>query len=276
MSFTRTSEPITLGVLNVTPDSFSDGGLFPTVEDAVRRAAELVADGADLVDVGGESTRPGASPVDEAEEIDRVVPVIERIVGEIGVPVSVDTRKFAVAKAAVAAGATIVNDVSAGADPRMASLGRETHVGFLLMHMRGTPETMQKAPEYPRGVVSEVREFLESRVAAFVEAGVPRERLWIDPGIGFGKTVEHNLALLNGLAAFQAVAGRVAIGTSRKSFLGALEKDAKLPFDDRLPGTLATTLWAYTQGASVFRVHDPRPWKRLLRAWRAVEDVRCA
>jgi dihydropteroate synthase len=266
--------PVILGVLNVTPDSFSDGGRWATADEAVRRGAALLAEGADIVDVGGESTRPGAPAVGEAEELDRVVPVVERLVRELDAPISIDTRKVAVARAAVAAGAILVNDVSGGVDPGMARLGAENpHVRFLLMHMQGTPETMQKAPSYPDGVVTEVRRFLAERVAAFEEAGVERARLWVDPGIGFGKTLAHNLTLLRNLDAFSGLAARVAVGTSRKSFLAAIENDPQLPFDDRLPGTLATQLWAYTHGASVFRVHDPRPWARLLRAWRAVEDV---
>jgi len=228
-------QPVVLGVLDVTSDSFSDGGRWASTEDAVRQARTLLADGADVIDVGGESTRPGAPVVPLQQELDRVLPFIERIVREMADPVSIDTQKFEVASAAVKAGATLVNDISGGADPRMPSLGTHGHVDFLLMHMQGKPTTMQAALTYPRGVVTEVREFLEARVNAFVEAGVPRDHLWIDPGIGFGKTLDHNLTLLNQLSAFHGIAARVAIGTSRKSFLAAIENNTASPFDDRMP-----------------------------------------
>lgn len=266
--------PLVMGVLNVTPDSFSDGGLAFGIEAALVHARRLVAAGADIVDIGGESTRPGATPVALAEELDRVLPVVEACARQLPVRISVDTRKWEVAEAAVRAGATLVNDISGGADARLPGLGADGRVEFLLMHMQGTPETMQRAPSYPRGVVTEVRDALAARVAAFREAGVAPSRIWIDPGIGFGKTVEQNLELLRRLDELGGIGGRVAVGTSRKSFLGTVVGGA--PLVDREPGTLATGLWAYQRGASVFRVHDVAAFRRALVTWRAVEGGRYA
>jgi dihydropteroate synthase len=254
-----------MGVLNVTPDSFSDGGQFTSPAQALAHARALAADGADIIDVGGESTRPGAAAVPLDVELGRVLPVVEGIAG-LGPRVSIDTRKPEVAEAALRAGATIVNDVSGGADPRMAGVVKRHYATIILMHMRGTPETMQQSPEYPRGVVNEVRDFLAGRVRAFVEAGVPLEALWLDPGIGFGKTVEHNLELLHSLDALAGIAGPIVIGTSRKSFLGA-----GLPVAAREPGTIASSLYARAKGASVFRVHDVAAMKRALTVWEAID-----
>lgn len=263
---------LVLGVLNVTPDSFSDGGRYDTVAAALEGARRLVAEGADILDIGGESTRPGAEPVSEDEELRRVLPVVEACVRELGVPVSVDTRKFAVAEAAVRAGATIVNDVSGGTDERLPSLFALGARAFVLMHMQGDPRTMQREPQYPGGVVEELQEFFLRRVEAFVAAGVPYEALWIDPGIGFGKTFAHNRALLARLDAFRGIGARLCIGTSRKSFLALCEDDAKLPFASREPGMIATNLWAYQKGATVFRVHEPALLVRALRAWRTLDS----
>jgi dihydropteroate synthase len=244
-----------MGVVNVTPDSFSDGGLYLDVDAAVAHGQELVADGAALVDVGGESTRPGAEPVPEGVELERVVPVVERLT-TAGTLVSVDTRKAAVAEAAVQAGARIVNDVSAFRhDPAMAGVVAGAGASCCLMHMLGDdPRTMQADPRYG-DVVSDVKAFLEARLAFAVGEGVREDRVWLDPGIGFGKTVDHNLELLRRLGEIVAIGRPVVVGTSRKSFLGKLTGRSER---DREAGTVATNVMAYERGASVFRVHDVR------------------
>ena len=244
-----------MGVLNVTPDSFSDGGLYLDVDAAVAHAREMAAAGAEVVDVGGESTRPGAEPVSEAEELERVVPVVERIAaGGVDARISIDTRKLAVAEAAVAAGARIVNDVSAfRAAPEMAGLVASSGAGCCLMHMLGDdPRTMQADPRYD-DVVADVRAFLEERLAFAVAEGVAEDRVWLDPGIGFGKTLDHNLELLRRLDEIVAIGRPVVIGASRKSFLGKL---TGRPERERVAATVATTVMALERGASVFRVHD--------------------
>jgi dihydropteroate synthase len=243
-----------MGVVNVTPDSFSDGGLFLDTDDAVRHALELAAEGADILDVGGESTRPGAEPVSEDEERRRVVPVLERVAAaRAGVQLSIDTSKPDVAGAALDAGATYVNDVTAfRADPGMAGLVAERGVECCLMHMLGEPRTMQDDPHY-EDVVSDVKAFLEERLAAAVAAGIPEERVQLDPGIGFGKTLEHNLELLRRLDEIAAIGRPVVLGTSRKSFIGRLTgRDVA----GRVHGTVATCVLGYERGARVFRVHD--------------------
>jgi dihydropteroate synthase len=242
-----------MGVVNVTPDSFSDGGLFLEADAAVEHGFRLVDEGADILDVGGESTRPGAEPVGEDEELRRVVPVIERL-AEGPARLSVDTTKVGVARAALAAGASLVNDVSAlRFDPAMAGLVAETGAGCCLMHMLGEPRTMQEDPRYD-DVVSEVKAFLEERLAFAVSEGIDEERVWLDPGIGFGKTVEHNLELLRRLDEIVAVGRPVVVGTSRKSFLAKLA--GRRDEGERLPGTIATNVIALERGATVFRVHD--------------------
>jgi dihydropteroate synthase len=246
--------PLIMGVVNVTPDSFSDGGLFLDADAAVEHGLRLVDEGADILDVGGESTRPGAEPVGEEEERERVLPVVERLARDAGARLSIDTTKLAVARAALDAGATLVNDVSAFRfDPGMAALVAETGAGCCLMHMLGEPRTMQEDPRYD-DVVSDVKAFLEERLAFAVSEGIDEERVWLDPGIGFGKTVEHNLDLLRRLDEIVAIGRPVVVGTSRKSFLGKLVggRDEH----QRLPGTIATNVLALERGASVFRVHD--------------------
>ncbi|CAN5703353.1 dihydropteroate synthase [soil metagenome] len=238
---------LVMGVLNVTPDSFSDGGRWTDPGRAVDRGLAMVAEGADVVDVGGESTRPGARPVDDAEQCRRVLPVIGALAPHVRV--SVDTRSAVVAEAAIEAGATLVNDVSASLWPVAAAAGRS--VGWVAMHMQGEPATMQLNPRYG-DVVGEVRAFLVARADAARDAGV--DEVWIDPGIGFGKTLEHNLALLRSLAVLVGTGLPVAVGTSRKGFLGALGGGAGP--DDRLEGSLATAVWAATQGVAMVRAHD--------------------
>jgi dihydropteroate synthase len=242
--------PLVMGVLNVTPDSFSDGGLYLDPEKALARGLEMVAEGADLVDVGGESSRPGAEPVAEAEERRRVVPVIEALAPHVRV--SVDTVKAGVAEAAVAAGATLVNDISATLWPVAASTG----AGWVAMHMRGTPPTMQDDPRYD-DVVTEVRSFVLDRARQAAEAGVTE--VWVDPGIGFGKTPDQNLALLRHLDELTGAGFPVLVGTSRKSFLGRLAPrpdGGAAPVEDRLAGSLSTATWAMLAGAAMVRVHD--------------------
>lgn len=245
--------PLVMGVLNVTPDSFSDGGRWLDPDAAIAHALAMVAEGADVVDVGGESTRPGAEPVDEAEERRRVVGVIGALaVAAPNVRISVDTRKAGVAEAAVEAGATLVNDVSASLWPVVAAAG--PGVGWVAMHMQGEPRTMQADPQYD-DVVAEVRDFLVGRAATAADAGV--EEVWVDPGIGFGKTLDHNLRLLRNLSTLVATGLPVLVGTSRKGFLGRLTGGA--PPDDRLEASVATAAWSMAQGAAMVRVHDVAP-----------------
>ena len=244
-----------MGVLNVTPDSFSDGGLWFDAEQAIAHGRALVAEGADIVDVGGESSRPGATPVTEAEELRRVVPVVEALAPEVRV--SIDTVKPAVARAAVAAGATLVNDVSATLAPVTAELG----VGYVVMHRQGTPTTMQTDPRYD-DVVREVADFLIREADRACSLGI--DEVWIDPGIGFGKTIDHNLSLLRHVDELVALGFPVVVGTSRKGFLGALlgrsdGGDDAAAADDRLEGSLATATWAMARGARMVRVHDVLP-----------------
>ncbi len=249
-----------MGVINVTTDSFSDGGQFIDPAVAVAHAGELVAAGADLLDVGGESTRPGAEPVPERDEIDRVVPVIDAIrQAGITTPITVDTMKASVARAALAAGANAINDVSAlGADPEMAATVARAGVPVCLMHMAGTPRTMQAAPHY-HDVVAEVADYLQSRMTLAERHGIPRHQLAVDPGIGFGKTVHHNLLLIRHLERFTRLNVPVVLGTSRKSFIGKLladETGADRPVAEREWGTAATVALGIAFGARVVRVHN--------------------
>jgi dihydropteroate synthase len=247
-----------MGVINVTPDSFSDGGQFLDHAAAIARGHELIAQGVDLIDVGGESTRPGAEPVPVEEELERVLAVVEALSPHIRI--SIDTRKAEVAEAAIAAGATLVNDVSASLHEVAAAGGPE--VGYVAMHMLGDPRTMQADPRYD-DVVTDVRNFLVERATAARDAGV--REVWIDPGIGFGKTADHNLSLLMHLDVLVATGFPVAIGTSRKRFLGTLLADADrprpaepVPVSDRVEGSVATAVWAMIQGVRMVRVHDVR------------------
>jgi dihydropteroate synthase len=242
--------PLVMGVLNVTPDSFSDGGLYLDPEEAVARGMQLAAEGADIVDVGGESTRPGALEVPEEEELKRVLPVVERLAH--GVRVSIDTTKPAVAEAALDAGATLLNDVSAS----LWEIAASKNAGWVAMHMQGTPRTMQDEPRYD-DVVGEVQAFLLERADTARSAGV--REVWVDPGIGFGKTDKHNLLLLKHLPQLVESGFPVLVGTSRKGFLGRLARgagDEPAPVTERLPGSLATAVWAMMAGAQMVRVHD--------------------
>lgn len=263
----NTSRTLVMGVLNVTPDSFSDGGKFVNVERAVEHARQMARAGADIIDVGGESTRPGAAPVSPEEEVRRVIPVIEQLEGLL---VSIDTTKAAVAEKALAAGARIVNDVSAlRFDPRMVEVVRDSGAGLVLMHMQGTPQTMQESPLYD-DVVREVLNFLADRIM-FAEAhGLKKSQIAVDPGIGFGKTVEHNLKLLAHLDEFRSLGCSVLVGASRKSFIGkTLGREA----DERLPGSLAVAAWAVTRGASIVRAHDVAETVDVIRMIEAVKEA---
>jgi dihydropteroate synthase len=262
-----TDRTLVMGIVNVTPDSFSDGGRFFNSVYAVRHAKELVADGADIVDVGGESTRPGSETVDPGEEVRRVVPVVRRLVDEVpGVVISVDTRKSEVAAAALAEGAQIVNDVSAGADPEMFDVVRDGNAAIVLMHMKGEPKTMQVAPSYD-DVVGEVHAFLRERVEAALFAGIAYERVAIDPGIGFGKDLEHNLELIRRIDAFLDLGRPVLVGPSRKRFLGTI---LDLPEDQRDEGTVGAVSWMVTCGAHIARVHDVRATVRAVKVIDAI------
>jgi len=259
-----------MGVLNVTPDSFSDGGQFLDADQAVAHGLQMAADGAAIIDVGGESTRPRSDPVSTDEQIRRVVPVIEGLARRADVPISIDTCNVDVAQAALAAGAAIINDITALADGRMTSLVAESEVPVVLMHMQGTPTTMQSEPQYD-DVVGEVLHFLLERAQQAESFGVPSERIFIDPGIGFGKTLSHNLALLKYIDRFVATGYRVLVGTSRKRFIGTLTGRDEPP--DRVFGTAATVTLCAAAGVSLVRVHDVAAMYDVLRVTGAVLDT---
>ncbi len=262
--------PLVMGVLNVTPDSFSDGGRFLDRAAALDHARRMIADGADIVDIGGESTRPGAAPTAEADELARVIPLLEALRGECdarGVALSVDTRKPAVMRAAIAAGASMINDVGALAAPAALEAVAASDVAVCLMHMRGEPATMQQAANYD-DVVGEVRAFLADRAAACERAGIARDRIVLDPGFGFGKTVGHNLTLLRWLGDIVGLGYPVAVGLSRKSTIGTL---TGREVGDRTGGSIAAALAAVARGAAIVRVHDVRETVDALKVWRAVE-----
>jgi dihydropteroate synthase len=266
----RLDQPQVMGILNVTPDSFSEGGaLHEDPAAAAARGVGMAEAGAAIIDIGGESTRPGAKPVWEGDEIARVVPVIERLRAS-GTAVSIDTRKGAVMEAALAAGAHLVNDVSALTfDERSLSIAAAGTFPVVLMHHQGAPETMQEAPHY-RDALLDVYDWLEARIAAVVAAGVARDRLLIDPGIGFGKSLRHNLAILNGLATFHGLGLPIVLGASRKRTVGALAGEA--PVEHRLGGSLALALAGAAQGVQVLRVHDVFETVQALRVWRGLRD----
>lgn len=264
--------PRLMGILNVTPDSFSDGGDYADPAQALAQGLAMAASGADIIDVGGESTRPGAADVPVAEEIARVVPVIAglRRAG-LTAPVSIDTRKAAVARAAIDAGADIVNDVAAlRHDPEMSDLVATGKVGLCLMHAQGDPATMQKAPHYPN-VLLDVYDFLADRIAAAEAAGIARDRIVIDPGIGFGKTVAHNLALIRGLSLLHGLGCAILLGASRKRFIGTIGGGAGMTQADRRgPGTIAVTLAGIAQGVQLHRVHDIDATRQAILLWQAL------
>lgn len=261
------ARPLVMGVLNVTPDSFSDGGRFFRPDLAAERGREMEEVGADVIDVGGESTRPGSEPVSAKEEKRRVLPVVEELVAESGVPISIDTQKAEVAEAALGKGAQMINDVSGlRNDPDMAALAAETGVPVCLMHMQGTPRTMQEEPSYG-DVVSDIIGWLERRISSAEAAGIGRERIFADPGFGFGKTVGHNLEIMRRLHEFHRLGCPIMIGTSRKSTLGEI-LDAGA--DERLYGTLGTVASAVLSGCHMVRVHEPGPALDVVRVCEAI------
>lgn len=265
----RLDQPQVMGIVNATPDSFSDGGVFSDSRGAAEAGAAMAAAGAAVIDVGGESTRPGAKEVWEGDEIERVLPIVQQLAGG-GTAVSVDTRKAGVMEAALGAGASLVNDVSALTwDPRSMEVVASSGAPVVLMHHQGDPTTMQDSPHY-EDVLVDVYEWMEARIAAAEAAGIARDRILIDPGIGFGKTVAHNLALLNGLALFHGLGCAIVVGASRKRMIGALSGEA--PAERRLAGSLALALKAVEQGAQIIRVHDVPETVQALRVWRGLRD----
>ena len=265
----RLDQPQVMGIINATPDSFSDGGAYTDAAAAAEAGATMAAEGAAIIDVGGESTRPGAAIVWEGDEIERVLPVVQHLAGG-GTAVSIDTRKAGVMSAAVGAGAAMINDVSALTwDPEAAAVVAKAGVPVVLMHHRGDPATMQDAPRYA-DVLVEVYEWLEDRIAAAVEAGIDRANILVDPGIGFGKTVAHNLELLNGLALFHGLGCPILLGASRKRMIGALAGEASA--DRRLAGSIALALKAADQGVQIVRGHDVPETVQALKVWRGMRD----
>jgi dihydropteroate synthase len=259
-------EPVVMGILNVTPDSFADGGRHSDAASAIGHGRQMAADGAAIIDVGGESTRPGAAPVPEVEELRRVIPVIEALARD-GLVVSIDTRHPEVMRAAVAAGAALVNDVAALQEPGALDVVAQTRAAVCLMHMQGEPGTMQASPHY-ENVVADVVAFLAARARACEAAGIDRARIVVDPGFGFGKALEHNLELMRALPELAALGYPVLVGISRKSSLGTI---TGRPAGDRLPASLAAALAAIARGAAIVRVHDVRETIDAIRVWRAIE-----
>lgn len=262
-----------MGVVNVTTDSFSDGGQFGDCASAVAHARQLAAEGAEIIDIGGESTRPGAAPVDEAEELRRVLPVIEQLAGDPRFVLSIDTRKPAVARAAMERGAAIVNDITGLRDPAMREVVRDTGAGAIAMHMLGEPQTMQQAPHY-EDVIAEIREFFRQTFDASLACGIDPMSLAFDPGIGFGKTVEHNLALIRNLASMRVAGRPLVLGISRKSFIGKVLGSTALA--DREWPTVALTSYGRERGAAVFRVHAVRENVQALRMTEAILQTEVA
>lgn len=261
-----------MGILNVTPDSFSDGGLFYESERAVEHGLKMVEEGADIIDIGGESTRPGSEPVSEEEEIKRVVPVIKKLVSQIKVPISIDTYKSRVARAALDAGASIVNDISGlRFDPDMKKVVAEYKVPVVVMHIKGTPKTMQMAPTY-EALIPEIMDYLREGIMMAKEAGIPEDLIIIDPGIGFGKTFEHNLEIINRLREFTYLEKPILIGPSRKAFIGKILGD--VPPGMRLEGTLAAVAISAYKGANIVRVHDVPEAVKVLRVVDSIKRER--
>ena len=268
-SYLSLDRPLVMGVLNVTPDSFSDGGLWLDADRAVDHGLEMVEQGAAIVDVGGESTRPGAEPVAEKEELDRVLPVIEALSHQTSAPISIDTRKPNVAELSVEAGATMINDtIGEGSDRAMDQLAARTGVAIVVMHSRGTPATMRELTDY-EDVVTDVRDFLRLRAEQLAEQGVARDAICLDPGYGFAKSPRQSLMLLRRLDEIVELGYPVLVGTSRKSFIGAT---LDLPDDQRVEGTAATVAWAISKGAHIVRVHDVEPNVRTMRMLEAIKD----
>jgi dihydropteroate synthase len=262
---------LVMGILNVTPDSFSDGGKFLDVDKAIKHGMQMATDGAAIIDIGGESTRPGSESVSTKQQIKRVKPVIEELSKSIKIPISIDTFNIEVAQAALEVGAAMINDITALSDDRMGKLAAEYEVPVVLMHMQGTPATMQAEPKY-EDVVDEVLEFLLSRAKKAVDIGMPPERIFIDPGIGFGKTFEHNLQILRNIDKFVASKFRVLVGASRKSFIGSITKKEKP--SERIFGTAATVALCVSAGVSIVRVHDVAEMIDVVKVTKAIKNNR--
>lgn len=264
------ARPLIMGIVNVTPDSFSDGGQFSNAGQAVDHAARLIGQGADILDIGGESTRPGAQPVSVQQELDRVMPVLEGAL-KLGVPISIDTRRPQVMREAVSAGVDILNDVNGFRDQESFRIASESQCGLCIMHMQGEPGTMQQQPHY-EDVVTEVLDFLIQQRDRFLQTGVDSKRILIDPGFGFGKTLDHNLSLLKEISRF-AKAQPTLVGVSRKTMIGsllALQGELPPPTTERVVGSIAAALWAASQGAQVLRVHDVQETAQALKIWQAL------
>jgi dihydropteroate synthase len=264
---------VVMGVLNVTPDSFSDGGQFLDTDKAIERGEQMASEGAAIIDVGGESTRPGSASISDEEQIRRVVPVIEAIAKKVNIPISIDTYNYEVAKAALEAGAAMINDITALSDERMGELASEQQVPVVLMHMQGRPQTMQIEPKY-KDVVGEVLRFLLERAKRAEQFGIERDRIFIDPGIGFGKTTEHNLLLLRNIDRFVDSGYRVCVGTSRKSFIGKITGKGKPA--DRIFGTAATVALCVSAGVSIVRVHDVAEMADVVKVANAIQIIKCS
>ncbi len=262
---------LVMGVLNVTPDSFSDGGEFFDTDKAIKHGLKMAADGAAIIDIGGESTRPGSAPVSVDGQVKRVIPVIEALSKKVNVPISIDTYNYQVAKAALDVGASMINDITALSDERLGRLAAENEVPVVLMHMQGTPQTMQAEPKY-KNVVGEVLEFLLERAKRAEELGIDKEKIFIDPGIGFGKALEHNLLILRNIRKFVETGYRVLVGTSRKSFIGALT--GKENPAERLFGTAATVALCVTADVSIVRVHDVAEMVDVVKVANAIVNFR--
>ena len=264
--------PLVMGIVNVTPDSFSDGGQYLDTDSAFDHARQMVAEGADIIDIGGESTRPGSDPVEQAEEIARVVPVIKRLRKHCDIPISVDTTKSEVAERAVAAGADMINDVSAlRHDPKMVEVAAENKTPVVLMHMLGTPKTMQVSPSYA-DCVSEVKQFFSERIHFCLNYGIDRSQIILDPGVGFGKRLEDNLIILKRLDEFGKFECPVMLGASRKSFIQMITRRKDTP-EDRLGGSLAAALWGLTKKANIIRVHDVAATVEAIAVAKAIEEA---
>jgi dihydropteroate synthase len=261
--------PLVMGIVNVTPDSFSDGGRYASVENATAHALHLVEDGADLLDIGGESTRPGADPVPLEEELCRVLPVVQALASQITVPISIDTSKAGVARRCLEAGAAIINDVTSLADPEMKGVVRDFQAGVILMHMQGVPKTMQMAPHYD-SVMDDLMTFFRERLRLALSAGIPESCIVLDPGIGFGKTGQHNLEILARLEELSRLGRPICLGVSRKAFIG---KILDRPSEDRLPGSLAAILYAQGRAAvHIVRVHDVRQTRDAVSLFAAIQE----
>jgi dihydropteroate synthase len=256
-----------MGILNLTPDSFSDGGLYIDPTTAIAYSKKMVADGADIIDIGGESSRPGSIPLTEEEELKRILPVLQKLQGELPVPISIDTYKPNVASKCLDSGATILNDITGLTNPEMVKVARDYQVPVVVMHMKGTPKTMQENPEY-QNVIEEIKIFFEKQITMVCNEGI--ESIILDPGIGFGKTVEHNLLILHHLEEFTPLCCPILVGPSRKNFLGVI---TGLPATDRLEGTLAAISIAALKGANIVRVHDVKACKRAIQVADAIRGV---